>query len=295
MIKIVYQNDRHYGHHKHSVQLRWSWIINVPGGYFEVPWGYGDALGGYTESSVLELLRQRKAKQRQKDNFVIRIPIWPTWGTFINCVQYFHQHCGAPSFYPPRWSLCWPSAICDDHLCTRGILPIQSFSSIQAVCYKQKASITFKIASLAKITMLWILNLWVRPWIWILVKILKLKFRQNFEYQDFYIDSKETGPSIYCAWLIKWVVKRKKIQSARLCVTRLWIIKWCQLVVGDFEIWDFFLFPLTLIKDLLGGCIWSITALETGFSCSGRPGWAITQLLIKLLRILAFTGKNQKW
>ena len=158
MIKIVYQNDRHYGHHKHGVQLRWSWIINVPEGYVEVPWGYGDALGGYTESSDLELLRQREAKQRQKDNFVIRIPIWPTWGSFINCVQYFHQHCGAPSFYPSRWSLCWPSAICDDHLCTRasrGILPIQSFSSIQAVCYKQNASITFKIASLAKITMLW--------------------------------------------------------------------------------------------------------------------------------------------
>ena len=155
MIKIVYQNDRHYGHHKHGIQLRWSWIINVPGGYVEVPWGYGDALGGYTESSDLELLRQRKAKQRQKDNFVIRIPIWPTWGSFINCVQYFHQHCGAPSFYPPRWSLCWPSAIGDDHLCTRGLLPIQSFSSIQAVCYKQNASLTFKIASLAKITMLW--------------------------------------------------------------------------------------------------------------------------------------------
>ena len=152
MIKIVDQNDRHYGHHKHGVQLRWSWIINVPGGYVEVPWGYGDALGGYTESSDLELLRQRKAKQRQKDNFVIRIPIWPTWGSFINCVQYFHQHCGAPSFYPPRWSLCWPSAICDDHLCTRSLLPIQSFSSIQAVCCKQNASITFKIASLAKIT-----------------------------------------------------------------------------------------------------------------------------------------------
>ena len=68
MIKIVDQHDRHYGHHKHGVQLRWSWIINVPGGYVEVPWGYGDALGGYTESSDLELLRQRKAKQRQKDN-----------------------------------------------------------------------------------------------------------------------------------------------------------------------------------------------------------------------------------
>ena len=37
--------------------------------------GYGDALGVYTESSDLELLRQREAKQRQKDNFVIRIPI----------------------------------------------------------------------------------------------------------------------------------------------------------------------------------------------------------------------------
>ena len=142
MIKIVDQNDRHYGHHKHGVQLRWSWIINVPGGYVEVQWGYGDALRGYTESSDLELLRQRKAKQRQKDNFVIRIPIWPTWGSFINCVQYFHQHCGAPSIYPPRWSLYRPSAICDDHLCTRGLLPIQSFSSIQAVCYKQNASIT---------------------------------------------------------------------------------------------------------------------------------------------------------
>ena len=69
MIKIVDQHDRHNGHHKHGVQLRWSWIINVPGGYVEVPWGYGDALGGYTESSVLELLGQRKAKQRQKDNF----------------------------------------------------------------------------------------------------------------------------------------------------------------------------------------------------------------------------------
>ena len=68
MIKIVDQHDRHNGHHKHGVQLRWSWIINVPGGYVEVPWGYGDALGGYTESSVLELLGQRKAKQRQKDN-----------------------------------------------------------------------------------------------------------------------------------------------------------------------------------------------------------------------------------
>ena len=29
---------------------------------------------------------------------------------------------------------------------------------------------------------------------------------------------------VYCAWLIKWVIKREIIQSAELCLTRWWII-----------------------------------------------------------------------
>ena len=29
---------------------------------------------------------------------------------------------------------------------------------------------------------------------------------------------------VYCAWLLKWVVKRETIQLAELCFTRLWII-----------------------------------------------------------------------
>ena len=29
---------------------------------------------------------------------------------------------------------------------------------------------------------------------------------------------------VYCAWLIKWVIKRESIQLAELCLTRWWII-----------------------------------------------------------------------
>ena len=36
-------------------------------------------------------------------------------------------------------------------------------------------------------------------------------------------EDEELG-QVYCAWLTKWVVKRKKIQLAQLCVVRWWII-----------------------------------------------------------------------
>ena len=166
MIKIVDQHDRHNGHHKHGVQLRWSWIINVPGGYVEVPWGYGDALGGYTESSVLELLGQRKAKQRQKDNFAdltnLAHLLSIASNIFINIVA----------------ALLF---ILQDDLCTDHRLSVMIICVLHASCQYRasrpsKLSATnrtppsLKIASLAKIIMLWRLVLKI---FLIFIKIIK--------------------------------------------------------------------------------------------------------------------------
>ena len=37
---------------------------------------------------------------------------------------------------------------------------------------------------------------------------------------------------VYCAWLIKWVVKREKIELAKLYIMGWWFRKWYQLVFG---------------------------------------------------------------
>ena len=57
-----YRKAKHCKNDKHGVQLRIPWVIKVPGGYDDASWGYGDAPGGYTASSVYRAARAAKNK-----------------------------------------------------------------------------------------------------------------------------------------------------------------------------------------------------------------------------------------